>query len=385
MLMLNEPFLRFVASANGKRVVAHLASVTGISQKTLNKPLSEIRGRTLGRGAEHSAKYVHRKLKEAGYSAEEAEAWMAGHPGATMPGAVCSGVVYEAEVEGIYTYPYTMEFALHIDKVSSRLLDAKVRDDLARFKSVLLDDPLIDARYYQQSSDGSDWVDMPSLLQRLEAASEWSVLAEIFPTIVANVVFSVLACWDVEFCSHYFSKNEPRSVFQFVLPRVEPVIGSIVVGDMPKRRGMLWYPVRRLIDVMACIGEFVRNDEWPDVVPKPMDITREAELSGLEWSNQTLTNWRDGTTAFNSDDFAGLWEALCTNRDGVTQYYPWPLFVATLIFQDLFVQIDARSSKRSILLLEDDYLPWWHLHLEKLKAKGCAFGTSPWPECFNKV
>lgn len=383
--MLNESFLRFAAAANGKRVVAHLADVTGISQKTLTKPLAEIRGRTLDRGTEQSSKYVRGKLEEAGYSDEKAEAWMAGHPGATMPGAVCSGVVYDAEVEGIYAYPHTIEFARHIDSVSSRLLDAKVRDDLEGFKLALLDDPLIDARYYQQGSDGGDWVDMPPLRQRLEAASKWSDITEIFPTIVVNVVFSVLARWDVEFCCQYFSKNEPRSVFRFVLPRVDPAIGPVEVGDIPKRRGMLWFPVRRLIDVVACIGEFVRNGAWPDVVPKPMDTQRAAELRGLEWSNQTLTNWRDGTTTFNSDDFAGLWEALCTNREAAAPYYPWPLFVATLMFQDLFAQVDTSSSKRSILLVEDDYLPWWHRHLEELKAKGCAFGASPWPECFNKV
>lgn len=383
--MLNEQFLRFMATANGLKLAAYLSGLSEVSQKTLAKPLAKISDRTLTKGAEKSREIMRRQLEAADYTSDEAANWLEGHPGQTMPGAISSAVVYDAQIDGVMSFPLTMELACDVDRLSSQLFEARQKDDLNGFKSALLCSDFGERAYYLCTSEEGGGTAKPALLRQLELASEWSELDEVWPTIVANVTLSLLGHWDVEFCRQYFAKYEPRPIFALVLPRLDPALGPVDVGVLPRRRDMFWYPVRRLIDVMACWGKFVRTGRWPDAVPQPKGIIREAELKGLEWNDQTLTNWRDGTAKFVMDDFVELWGALCTMCDGRIASPPWPLFVAALMWQDLLTNVSTNSKDRTMYLVEDDYMPWWRSHYEELKAKGYTFGTTPWPDCFNKV
>lgn len=378
--VLNLPFLRYYALAYGQSVPAWLSEISGISAKTLKKPIEEIRERTLLNGAKKSFAYAREQLIASGYSPDEADIWLNSHPGATMPGAVCSAVVYNAQIKGVMSFPHTIEFAIQIDQLSSRLFEARQRDDLEGFKSALLTGFVADSAYYFRSNAEAVAMGTPPLLEQLRTATAWSTLDEAYAAIFGNVLFSALAHWDVEFCSQFCSEYEPRPLFTLVLPRLDPALGKPAEGDVPIRKGMFRYPVRRLIDLMACVGESVRTGRWPDTVPKPKEIDSHIVLNG-----NALTNWRDGTKKFLLRDFVGLWKQLCTTRDGRTAHPLWPLFVAALMFQDLFVKVSATSRDKTVYFFEDDYMSWWYRHYEGLKAKGCAFGTTPWPNCFNEI
>lgn len=378
--MLNEPFLRVLGLMNGKSVEAYLSDCSGVSRKTLGKPLAAIRDKTLEKGAVKSFVKTRQRLDEAGYTLDEAENWLANHPGATMRGAICSSVGYDAQINGVMSFPWTIEYACHIDHLSLQLFDARSKGGLEGFKSALLCSDFAAPAYYLRTSEEGGGAAKPPLLRQLESASRWSELDEVWPTIVANVTFSLLAHWDVEFCSRYFAKYEPRSIFALVLPRLNQAVDSVGMDDIPKRRDMFWYPVRRLIDVMACMGERARTGAWPKRAPKPKEIERYISQEG-----STLTNWRDGTKKFVGRDFYSLWEQMCSPRQEYVGRPPLPLFYAALIWQELLVEVSATTREKKIYLFDNEYKFWWNHHYEALMAKGCTVGTTPWPECFSTV
>ncbi|EXI64218.1 MAG: hypothetical protein AW08_03776 [Candidatus Accumulibacter adjunctus] len=383
--MLNQPALNYIALSQGRALPAVFAEVTGLSERTLrNKANAEPRPGTLARVRQHSIAHARDTLAKIGLSPEDSEAWLGQHPGMTKRGALYAGMVYETQVNRVMAFPHTLQLALAIDKLSTRLWAARRADRLEEFRQALRESPLADAGNFAGSSDEAAEGCPPKLLARLESVASWAGMDEIVRTVAVNTLLSLLARWDVEFCSQFFSGYEARPFFALVLPRLDPKAGDADgCGELPRRRGMFQYPVRRCLEVLACMGEFVRRERWPDSVPS---VKRMSIDSGEPEAN--LINWRDSTKAFTRRDFARLWEHLCSRGRGSSRHCeappPWPLYVATVLWQKS-LSPTSKDGSRSIFVVDDWYLGWWRTHYDTLAATGCAFGTSPWPPCFTAV
>ncbi len=381
--MLNLPALHFQEKSEGRALASVYSEVTGISDRTLRKADNLSPG-TIKKAQQHSRLHVEQQLNGNGYSTEEVETLLVQHPGFGAPGMLYSGLVYECQIEGFIAFPHTIELASAIDRLSTRLFEARQRNDLVGFKDALLNHPVLGPAYFAQNGAPTTQSTNNPLLEQLRTAQDWAAIDQPLAAVTSNSLLSLLALWDVEFCSQYFSSFAPRSCFAMVLPQLDPKAGNADAGKIAKRRGMFLYPVRRLIDLMACMGEFARNHNWPERIPKAQDIVRQSYES-----EQNLVNWRDGTKKFTRRDFTHIWHKLCPDRKGSTGPIrapePSPLFVATVFWQALLVDVGTTSKVKSIMLIEDDYLRWWTMHHEALRAKGTVFGASPWPVCFNEI
>ncbi len=375
--------LRFLEQAEGRALPSVLSEITGISDRTLRKK-NDFSPGTIKKAQQHSRDYVKQLRIEQGFSKEEVEFWLAQLPGISTPGMFYSDLVYSCQIEGYIAFPHTLELAIAIDRLSTSLAEARQRSDLAGFKEMLLNSPVVSLAHFAQTA--ADWKlpGTPPLLESLRMAQEWTDADQPLRAAIMNTLFSLLAHWDVEFYSRYFPNRAPRSCFAMVLPRLDPKAAVPCEGQITKRRGMFAYPVRRLIDLIACLGVFVRKNDWPDQIPKVRRIALDANEP-----YQNLVNWRDGTKSFTKRDFVQLWKHLCPDRESANGPIHWPepspIFAATMFWQSLLVQNSTTSKEKSILLFEDIYLLWWAEHLEALKAKGTVFGASPWPACFNEI
>ena len=377
--MLNLPVLRYMELAEGRALPNLYSEFTGLSERTFRTPGS-LSTNSAKKAEAYARDFVRQQLDKNGWTAAEIDAWLAQHPGKGL----YSDLIYGHQIDGLKAFPHTLELACVIDTLSSCLIEAWKSDDLSGFKKALLHSQFSAAAYLFLSREEAAQASSPVMLERLSTAKAWTEIDEPLRTLTVNVLYSLLARLDVEFCAQYFSKFEPRSCFAMVLPRLDPNAGNASEGKISKRRGMFVYPVRRLIDLMACMGEFARDHRWPRLIPELKQIVRDTKEV-----DRNLVNWRDGTKRFTRRDFMRLWQALCPPRNDsrgpIHAPVPWPLFVATVLWQYYLVSVSATSKEKSIMLVEDDYLPWWRRHHEDLKTKGCTFGTSPWPICFNEV
>lgn len=381
--MLNQPVLRYLEQAEGRVWTSVYSKVTGISDRTLRKK-RDLSPDTIKKAQQHSREYLKQQFLGMGYSAEEFDAWLAPHPGNSTQGMLYSELVYSYQIEGFIAYPHTIELAIAIDRLSASLTEARQRNDVAGFKKVLLNSGVVGPEHFARNAAERRQATAPPLLESLHMAQEWAEINQPFQRVAMNTLYSFLARWDVEFCSQQFKSRIPRSCFATLLPRLNSDDSITPGGVVSKRRGLLVTPVRRFIDLMACVGEFVRKNKWPDQIPQVRRIALDANEP-----YQNLVNWRDGTKSFTRRDFAQLWQHLCPDREGANvtmrAHEPWPLFVATMFWQALLIQASATSKRKTIYLVEDDYLTWWERHYQELQAKGLAFGSAPWPACFNEI
>jgi hypothetical protein len=373
MLMINEIFLRLYEAAQGKKLAVLFSESTSISERTWRKPLSEIGEKTIAKAKKNSLQSMRLNLANRGYPQGEIEDWIGSHPGIVPQGRICAGLIYECQTAEM-VFPHTLKYAGLLDELSVYLYEARCDNDLEGFKMWLLDHEA--GRIWRRvlNSDEGERRSVSDVLEWIQSARDWGDLDQPFKFVAANCIFSLMACWDVEFTSQYFTSFIARSSFSMVLPRLDPEAGPIAHGKLQKRRDMFWYPVRRLINQMACVGEYVRTGGWPDNVPEVKLI---AQVADFEQSQ--MVKWRAGKKAFKSGDFRWLWRTLSEVRGMETPAAPWPLFVAALLWKDMFV------SKQSMLLVDEDYQRHWDWCYNELKAKGCTFGTDPWPTCFNQI
>ncbi len=372
--ILNILFMNLPGWAEGIKFWQWLSNGTDISVAILKSP--HIKDSTVKRGlatANHRAK---QRLLDKGLSQEEVNRWLAGAP----KEGICSALIYGCQIDGLLAYPHTLEFARQIDLLSSRLLNLRENDDLNGFKNAILDSIVRDPVYFSSNAAiVEQHTDLP-YYELFKSATDWYEIREPYLQLMFNTTLSLLAQWDVEFGAQYFKSFEPRPCFAMTLPKLDPATGGIVNGMVAKRRDRFWTPVRRLIDLMACLSEYYRHKRWPKVAPDVKDIAAITNIDeGKDEYNveDKIENWRrfKKPHRFKHENFIALWSKLCPDKPE-----PLPLFYATLLWQKLSIHNDSQ-----FLLIDKEYLSWWQWHYDNLMAKGCTFGTAPWPDCFNEL
>ncbi|WP_339860053.1 hypothetical protein [Pseudohongiella acticola] len=321
-------------------------------------------------------------LKKNGYSQREVEEWKCRHPNNRMASACYASLVYESQLGKGIEYPLTLEFAFQVDALSQSLNERYEDNDINGFKEALLNSEGIDSDVIAQNVTRRVYEVEPDLLRQIEKGSTWEEIESPLSVVAEKCFLSFLAMWDVEFGTQvYFPSLKPRSIFAMVLPKLNSGLEQ-VDGDLEKRRDMFGHPVRRLIDLMACIGFYQRKRLRLDSIPRVKEIAIETGIV-----ERNFIDWRDGTKKFRKNDFVMLWKGLFTNSNypQAIPSMPMPLFVATIYWQNMLVSVDTNSRRKTLLVVDSPYLEWWQLHYDELRAKGRTFGSVPWPPYFNDI
>lgn len=390
--------LDFLEMSEGLVLATCLNHRTGIPRETLRKPEISLSQRRIDKANQYSIQLIQKELSGAGFDANEAEDWLSKHPAINRPGMLYSSIVFETQVNGVFEYPRTLEFARKLDELSSLLYSAREDGNIEKFKMEIKNSGFADPTYFAQYA-GEMELTHPPMLEQFLTAHNWEEINKPLQTLTANSLFALLALWDVEFCPQLFPLFFRRPCFSLVLPRIDPKAIK-EYGSIEKRRDMYWLPVRRLIGVVACMGEFIRSvpNRWPTTVPSVNNISTQVQLAGDppkdlfnqrnthprdNMSDRSLINWRDGTKKFNRDDFVGLWWQLCSFQKSQCPDVPWPLFVAALFWNLLPVKIN--NTHKEISLVTDMYDAWWHRCNKETAEDKEISGLKDWPSCFKNV
>lgn len=286
--MLNYVVIKYLEAASGSVLPTQLAKMTGISERTWRDKNKKISPKTQEKANKNARDSHIDSLRKAGMCEARIQEYIDQHPGFNKPGMHYSGLVYDCQVKGVMEFPQTISMAEEIDNMSSILFDARESDNFELFKESLLN---------IARSGTSIWIPdkkLEDILSSIEAATCWAELEPHMVELSVYVCLSLFARWDIEFCSQYFKPYKSRSLFALILPKLDPIFDNIKVGDVvAKRRDMFWLPVRRLISLLACMQEFVKNDRWPDDIPSIKEYS-----IAIGWPESNLKKWRNGTTKF---------------------------------------------------------------------------------------
>lgn len=356
----------------GQKTPARLANLpdVNVSERTLRN--SRWSNKTVERIEEGVKSNIRDKLTNLEWPEKEIDEFVLNHPKSPY-----AGLIYECQIPDKMEFPRTIEFAARIDEISLSLTNAREQDSLEEFKRILLASELLDRRYYVEADDEWSSSAEPEALNLIKAAQDWCDIEKPLGVLIFNTLFSVMSYWDIEFYHQFFSNYDPKPLFSQVLPKLDPDAKYLDKSTIAKRRGMFWIPVKRLIDLMACLGNYRLNNCWPDQVPKVLDIVRMTDYCERE-----LVNWRDGTKRLLIRNFRGIWKDLWPDTIA-----PTPLFIAAIMWQTYFIDVGVNKKPKTMFLFEDRYQWWWEAHLSALASDFSlsSEGKERWPACFDAI
>lgn len=368
--MLEEVVLRYLEAAKLQSRHAFFSQRTGISERRLRDTSARFRPSTLARAEAKSRQFANDWLGKGGVGERERQDYLAGHPK-----SLTAGLVYEAAFVSRLEYPRTLAFAERIDALGAAFVEAQSAKDLGRAKALLLDTDWLDHRYFSDTALERSGGKTPRLLSHLIGAMSWDDLSQVRSVVTANLLFSVLALWDIELRSRHLQRLQARPVFSLLLPYAHVPEGA---HNVPRARGMFLLPIRRLLDLVFALAAFHPRRSWKVDRPSLEELVQKTHEE-----EPTLVNWRDGTKRFGWQDFDRAWDKMfrASRTENSEPVAPLaPLFVAATIFQDLLVNVDSRSRAKEILLFDEDYSEWWAFHAVEVEgAKAEAKDASPWP------
>lgn len=368
--MLEEVVLRYLEAATLQSRHAFLSQQTGISERRLRDTSAQLRPSTLARAEAKSRQFANDWLGKGGLGERERQDYLAKHPR-----SLTAGLVYEAAFVSRLEYPRTLAFAERIDALGAAFAEAQSAKDLGRAKALILDTAWLDHRYLSETAAERSAGAPPVLLRKVIGATSWDELLRDIAIVRTNLIFSLLALWDIELRSRHLQRLQARPVFSLLLPFSDIPEGA---NEVRRTRGMFLLPVRRLLDLVFALAAFHPLRSWN--VDRP-SLEELAQKTNEE--DRTLVNWRDGTKRFGRQNFDRVWNETfrAFRTEKIEPMAPLaPLFVAATIFQDLLVNGDSRIPAKEVWLVEEDYSEWWAFHAAGVEgARAEANDASPWP------
>lgn len=374
--MLDNIIAHAVEVAENQKLAPLLAKRTGISEPTLRKPENQVRSSTKRTIEEATFCHLRKRLRDQGWPNDVAQRWLEG-----CPKTPAAGLVYGTQTPKTPEFTATVDLARRIDGLGSDLLSARRRNRIGEAKTLLLETAWLHRQYFVDGEAEWSLETVPKAQGLIAEAREWRDLEFAMNPVMWNALFSLLALWDVELGrSPSLDSLEPTPIFGYLMPAFTGVTGQ----PASKRRDVLRFPVRRLIDLVAALSHLHNEEEWP---PKPLrvkDLVVASELAGSSIPATSFIKWRRGDKHLSWRDFEGLWLVLFPARRGGRRVHPVaPLYFAATIFQ--FLLVKNISGNVSLLLMRDHYECWWGHHDRRQQAKDNEVGNHPWPAWLTDI
>lgn len=370
----DELMIRFHEMVIGASRHAMFAERTGISERRWRDPTKQFRPTTVMKAMNHARERILDDLRKRGFDEVERAARFE-----QMPRSLTGQFIFCSEILGELEYPNTRSFALKIDALGREFTEARLDNDLPRAKKLLQTTIWLDQSYFSGNGDELRATRRPELLADFEAADSWSSLHRPVGGVTVNLLFSLLALWEIESNQRLFQPFQKRSVFSFLFPRAR----IEEEGPLCTKRDVFEYPIRRLIDLSAALAHRHHEQAWP---AKALTV-KELKLICFRESERTFVDWRDGTKRLLWSDFERIGRYLFYRGDdiegGGSVPLLTPLFCAATLFQMLLVERDSTSRTRSITIPSAEYSYWYERHALEQQASGVTFGDTPWPAWFT--
>lgn len=315
------------------------------------------------------------RLDSQGWPAAERDAMLADLD--ACPGTASAMVV--ALQNGATRYPAALQLAHDIDLLDLRLDEYRKKRDLRGLVDALLATTWIGDAHLTDPEDGA-W-SAPSVRAILGKAQASEDLSRPLALLIFNVQHQLLATLDLEFCARYLCVIAPTPIFLGLLPRLDPRIDTATGCQIPITRDMFHYPVRRLLDTMACMHARRRDGKWPRAMPSLKDVERRMELARRGELAKDLVKWRNGRR-FTMAQFIGTWESLYYELpDSQQPAAPLAMMYAAAVFSQLFVT--GSREQRTLSFLSPDpaiYRHWWDIQRDALATGSTPlqFGSEVW-------
>lgn len=375
-LMFDALFLPVIEGLRGKKLPSLIGDVSGssVSERTIRNWLggkSRPRPAQIERVKKAWLNHYGALLPQRGWPEAEAKIFLDGISGAS---GLLSSFVYSLSAHNDYLYPQTQALAVQIDELSLRLGTLREADQLQQFVTVLLNSPLLELDHFVEPEAGAP---LPNeLRQEVANTAEWKALERPLAVISINVVMQLLATLDIEFCSGYLGAFTATPIFKSLMPRLDPTAIPGENGEYTASRDLFHLPVRRLLELTACLRYFRRERRWPSDIPSVMEMAA--------WMNTeavSITKWRMGRR-FTLADYEGIWNAMYEYLPVKKRMaMPGPLAFATAVLTHLYVK-GSRESQHLTLIIPDPeiYLRWWRIQRTQLERRkeGLAFGPALW-------
>ncbi|MDR0576888.1 MAG: hypothetical protein LBI87_05010 [Candidatus Accumulibacter sp.] len=289
-------------------------------------------------------------------------------------------------------FQHTLKVAKKLDDRMKRFYPFHENRDVEGFKGAFIEDGIL-AELEEWLSAVEEEKYLASIRKAVREAKSWD---ELQPAIVWELFlayFQLMACWDIEFFSTIKWDLEPQPIGDLVMPALNPKAKKRTDGNYPSR-GLLHFPMRRLLDLCYCLSIQRRKGKWPHKrgTRRQVAMACGEVLMGKsgEASEQPLANIRNGARKLNDKEFLKVWNSMMGNNKNKIEIFtpPWPWYIFAQIMTLMFVKFvksdkSVKSAKSVIIFDPPVYRYWWDRYYDELKGQGACFGCAPWPECLR--
>lgn len=210
----------------GKKLVTVLAEATGLTERTWRNRAAkgwEPSEAELKESRERAKDVFFVQLQNAGYSKEEANKIVARVPswrdGVSLPTANLIFLFSPSFADG---YDDAISVATEFDHLCLVISDAFRSKEISQVQSSLMAASKWLRGYCSGDSDTSN---IAELENKIQSTSDLGELLKHGKNLGGEMMFHVLSCWDLNFCSEYFGgKLQAFPLFELVMPRFSPDI-----------------------------------------------------------------------------------------------------------------------------------------------------------------
>lgn len=380
--MFNTFAIHLLQKIQGKKLVTLLGESTDVTERTWRNRFHKGWNPNPEELDEHRQEgesfLVKTLVREGGWTAPEARkivsqspSWLAG------VGLPTADLIYWNSPGFGADYPSSIEIAAKVDSYSQMFFEAQKAQDLECARQVVLTTSAWLRTFFPAETDASE---VDQLDCNIRSAVDWETLGTLASRLNEEIVYMVMSCWDVEFCSAYFSGHvEAYPLFELLMPRLDPTInvevgtGRFLRAGQKPRQGIFQKSMSRFLEIVAVLAYGHNHGRLPRELPSVKEMA-----AWFKEPESRIVSWRDETTKFTLRDLTRIWEsATMPNKDGFWPSVPRPLLVAAYLWSSLLVRENGKPKKWYICF--DAYDLWWRRNRDRLTAKGLKFGNTPWP------
>lgn len=360
--------IKYCAELEGKSIVPCLESISGLSRHKVKAMFN----------SDHSLKKLEKlrldfiegglkKAREKGFSKDKLSQLQALRQSPQKDDSVCfQGLTGIFEIFSSFPIGKTKEFAILADGFLDQVKSGAKLNEISKLNEAI--DTFNSAIGSTRSDD--DKFDC------------WVTFSGKLDKIIESLFFELLAVFDVECGLHFCCAFEPRPVFLWCMPRLNPDV--LENGRIRTKRKFKIYPIRRLLELCYVLAKYRENEQWCEKLPGPSELSR-----ALCRDAPTISNWFDGTKALTIREFYSINDLFFAGKHYSISKEIYPnlgcLYLVAKLF-DVFwdIKSDATSGGDFIRLVDDRaYHQSWQFHRDRLfpNSKG---GTLKWPDILTK-
>lgn len=270
--------------------------------------------------------------------------------------------------------PLSIAVALTIDELLLTLRTSHKAGDLEAFKCAVL-----------QFVRSEKWHELPEVcgdtfdgfVRKWSEIRNWEQAKHLADKFFMEVFASFHCALDVEWANQYFAGFCDRPVLPLIAPK--PTAKALAGEKLKATDGLLYRPVRRLLEFSAAVIHRNYKKEWPASRPTVRQLA--------EWMNfdeDQVYNYIDGSSALTSEKFLEHWEQMCRwisgEQDERYLAHPSVMCVFSIGWQAAWIRRTKTKKVISFVFLDKDWDYHWAMYRARWAGQlQVAERTLEWP------